>query len=293
MPKHRRLHRLLGCIVLPLALTSAAAGADAPAPTDTPAMATADLRDLKAIIPHLATKRVVFIGEQHNRYDHHLSELAIIQGIAARNTPLAIGMEMFQQPDQRSLDAYIAGTFDEQELLIRTQFDKRWSHGPSLYGAVLRFARAHGIPVLALSAPDALVDKVRAKGIAGLSAEERAQLPEIDYSDATYRGRLERIFAGHPGGQGNFGRFLDVQLLWDEAMAARAADYLRANPERRLVVIAGNGHISYGSGIPQRLKRRLKVDDVIVVQGEQPGLGPRIADFILFSEPLPPPQETF
>jgi uncharacterized iron-regulated protein len=286
-----RMNRIAACIVIPFALAHAVASADEPAPTDTPAIATADLRDLKAIIPDLSSKRVVYIGEQHHRYDHHLSELALIQGIAARNTPLAIGMEMFQQPDQLSLDAYIAGDINEMELLKRTLFDKRWNHGLSLYGPVLRFARAHGIPVVALNAPDELVDKVRAGGIKGLSAEDQVRLPEIDYSDSSYHSRLERIYANHPGDRSNFGRFLDVQLLWDESMAARAAEYLRAHPDRHLVVIAGNGHVAYGSGIPQRLKRRLKVDDVIVVQSELPTLGPRIADYILLPDPVLAPSK--
>jgi uncharacterized iron-regulated protein len=286
------MHRILVCISLPLALASAcAAAAGDVARTDTQVIATADLHDLATILPHLAAKRVVFIGEQHNRYDHHLNELAIIRGIAERNLPLAVGMEMFQQPDQASLDAYIAGDIDEVELRERTHFDKRWHHGFGLYGPILRFARGRGIPVLALNAPDALVDKVRTTGLDRLDTEDRARLPEIDRSDADYRRRLEGIYAEHPGDRGHFQRFLDVQLLWDEAMAARAADYLKTHPERRLVVIAGNGHIAYGSGIPQRLKRRLEIDAAIVVQGDAFGLRPETADYVLLSDPLPAPKE--
>jgi uncharacterized iron-regulated protein len=284
------IHRIVICTALALALSSAAA-ADDPALLDTQAIATTDLRDLKSVIPRLSTKRVVFIGEQHNRYDHHLNELAIIKGIAAHNAPLAIGMEMFEQPDQSLLDTYIAGGIDEAGLLKGTGLDRRWHHGFGLYGPILRFARERGIPVVALSAPDALVDKVRKSGVDGLSAADRARLPEIDRSDTEYLRRLGRIYVDHPGGSGNFDRFLDVQLLWDESMAARAGDYLKANPDRRMVVIAGNGHVAYGSGIPQRLKRRLKVDQAIVVQGDALGVRPQIADYILLSDPVPIPRE--
>jgi len=39
-------------------------------------------------------------------------------------------------------------------------------------------------------------------------------------------------------------------------MAERAADYLQRNPKRRMVVLAGSGHLMYGQGIPKRLLRR-------------------------------------
>ena len=72
---------------------------------------------MEQIIPALADKRVVFIGEQHTRYDHHLTQLEIIRRLHALHPQLAIGMEMFQQPFQRYLDEYVAGSIDEQTMV--------------------------------------------------------------------------------------------------------------------------------------------------------------------------------
>jgi uncharacterized iron-regulated protein len=57
-----------------------------------------------------------------------------------------------------------------------------------------------------------------------------------------------------------------------------------------MVILAGNGHVAHGSGIPNRLKRRLPVEVAVVVQGGGYGLAPGVADYVLASErkPLPP-----
>ena len=93
------------------------------------------------------------------------------------------------------------------------------------------------------------------QGIDVLSDEERAKIPdEIDRSDSAYQRRLEEIFEQHPKGENrSFDHFLEVQLLWDEGMAERAAGYLESHPEYKMVILAGSGHIAHGSGIPQRL----------------------------------------
>ncbi len=245
-------------------------------------------KNLAAIIPTLAARRVVFIGEQHDRTDHHLNELAIVRGIHALQPGIAIGMEMFPQSDQPALDAYIARAIDETEMRTRTRLDWRWRDGFRHYGPILRFAREQGIPVLALNATDELVEAVRAHGFEGLGGDVRARLPAIDHSDESYRRYLKQIYAQHGGRtHGDSERFVDVQLLWDESMAERLAQYLRADPARRVVVIAGNGHVAYSAGIPQRLHRRIDMEDIIVVQGAELGLGRDVADYVLLSDTEP------
>jgi uncharacterized iron-regulated protein len=284
------MKRTIAVIASFLVLGGSSAAAEGSVAVPPQVIAVASAEDLDAIIPRLASARTVFIGEQHDRYDHHLNQLAVIRGMHARHPELAIGMEMFPQTDQPALDAYIARRIDETEMLRRTRFERRWRIGFRHYAAILRFARDQGIPVVALNAADELVAAVKAKGIAGLDAEERARLPAIDRTDAVYRKRLEEVYAQHPHAHRALENFVDVQLLWDESMAERAAGYLEANPARRMVVLAGNGHVAYGSGIPQRLRRRLESDEVIVVQGSEVGREPGVADYVLMSDPVPVPE---
>jgi uncharacterized iron-regulated protein len=65
----------------------------------------------------LATKRVVFIGEIHNRYDHHLNQLAIIRRLHELKPDIAIGIEYLPRSTQPQVDDYIAGRTSEQEFL--------------------------------------------------------------------------------------------------------------------------------------------------------------------------------
>jgi len=75
--------------------------------------------------------------------------------------------------------------------------------------------------------------------------------------------------------------------LWDETMAEKIAEFVKANPDYQVVVLAGKGHIIYGYGIPSRVERRLgvgnvKARSVLFNSSENPTLsGDRpIADFI-------------
>ena len=258
----------------------------------TPALDLRAVTDLDRVTEQLADRRVVFVGEQHDRYEHHLTQLEIVRRLYQQNPDLAIGMEAFQQPFQPYLDAFIAGEMSEQEMLRNTEYYARWRFDYRLYAPLLRFAREHGVPVVALNVPQELTRKVGREGADALSADERAQLPaEIDRSDSAYQKRLAEVFAAHPSGGGqSFDNFLEVQLLWDEGMAERAATYLREHPDTRMVVLAGVGHLAYGSGIPQRLARRLPVTSAIVLNGWQGVAEPGFADYLLLPEPqaLPP-----
>jgi len=251
------------------------------------------LPGLDSIIPRLARKRVVFIGEAHDQYGHHLNQLAIIRRLHARHPDLAIGMEFFQQPFQQELDDYIAGKLDERELLKKTEYYKRWRFDFRLYAPILRYARQHHIPVVALNLPMEITRQVGREGPDSLSESQKAQIPaQIDRTDHVYRERLQNIYDSHPKRDGaNFDNFLEVQLLWDEGMAERAAQYLKQHPGRRLVVLAGSGHLAYGVGIPQRLTRRINVGTAIVLQGVEGSIEPDMADYLLLPEKhaLPPP----
>jgi uncharacterized iron-regulated protein len=254
-----------------------------------------DLRaaaELEDIIPELAGMQVVLVGEAHDRYDHHLTQLEIIRRLHARNPRLVIGMEAFQQPFQDILDGYIEGELDEQELLRGTEYYRRWKYDFRHYAPILAYAREHGLPVIALNLPVELTDKVGRVGIDGLTEPERDQLPAaIDHSDTAYTERLRGIYHQHPETEGRgFEGFLEVQLIWDEGMAERAAEYLEEHPDFQMVLLAGAGHLAYGSGIPQRLRRRLEGDMAIILNDWHDQLKPGLADYLLMpqQQPLPP-----
>jgi len=252
--------------------------------TETSVLDLSKLTGLQGLIDELAEKRVVFVGEQHDRYEDHLNQLAVIAGLHEKGKDLAIGMEFFQQPFQPHLDAFVSGDISEKEMLRRTDYFERWRYDYRLYRPILRFAREHGIPVIALNLEREITEKVGDGGIESLSGEERARIPvEIDREDQAYRERVKAVFDHHPQKENaDFEHFLEVQLLWDEGMADRAARYLKENPGKSMVVLAGTGHLEQGQGIPKRLLRRVPADSAIVLNGTMRDLDPDLADFLLY-----------
>ncbi len=263
---------------------------------DGPQSAVLNLRSpdsMDNILPDLAKSRVVYVGESHDNYAHHQKQLEIIRKLHARYPQLAIGMEQFQQPFQGVLDDYIAGQLDAKEMLRRTEWYDRWRFDFRLYRPILTFARENRIPVIALNVSRETSDQVSKSGLEGLTSEQRSRLPAtLDDSDPDYRARIQEAFEHHPNsGERKFERFLQVQLLWDEGMAEQVAKYLQQHPVRKMVVLAGSGHLIYGQGIPSRVSRRMADEQGrILLPAESVNTEPGVADYLFFSDKqdLPP-----
>jgi len=252
-------------------------------------------RDIEALITDLSSARAVFIGEEHDEYDHHLSQLEIIRRLSEHDpNRWVIGVEWIQRRFQLHLDAYIAGTISEGEFLKQAEYFDRWGFDFRLYRPIFSFAKERGIHMVALNAEEELTKKVARVGLEGLESSGRAQIPrDIDKSDETYRKRLEKIFKEHPEStNNNFEHFLETQLVWDETMADSAAQYLSNHPDKAMVVLAGAGHIEYGFGIPNRVRRRLPQSKTTILLAETAKAKPKahMADYYLVStkEILPP-----
>lgn len=223
------------------------------------------------LVDELETKRVIYVGETHDRYDHHLNQLAIIRGLHQRGIDVAVGMEFFQEPFQAHLDQYVAGEIPEKALLKRTEYYERWRYDYRLYRDILEHAREHRIPLVALNAPSELVAKVSQGGLASLPPADRARLPaDLSDPEPAYAARLRPIFEAHgKTSDERFRRFVEVQMLWDEHMARVARDYLADNPGKTLIMLAGSGHVAYPDAIPGRLSRLLPSDHAVVVTGPE------------------------
>ncbi len=274
-------------------LSGLATGSTAEEKTQDSVVDMSALIDVTGLIEKVSDKRVVYVGETHDQYQHHLNQLAIIEGLHARHSNLAIGLEFFFQPYQKVLDQYIAGEIDEAGLIRGTDYFNRWRFDYRLYRPIFRFAREHGIPMIALNLESEITDQVSRGGIESLSPAQRARLPaEIARDNERYRERLHTIYEAHPHREGrDFERFLDVQLLWDESMAERAAEWIEENPQGQLVILAGAGHLIYGDGIPSRLARRVDASQAIVLNvNALPELSPDPADYLILADEreLPP-----
>jgi uncharacterized iron-regulated protein len=242
--------------------------------------------DINSVIRKIEDNKIIYVGENHNQLAHHINQLNIIKGIYKKHKKIAIGMEMFQRPYQKYLDEYIHGKIDEKTFLKKTHYFETWGFDYNLYKPILDFARKNKIPVVALNIDNKINRKVFRKGIDSLTPEEKQKLPkEIDFTNETYKEYLKSIFGNHNKSKMmNFDYFYQAQLIWDETMAETIDKFLRKNPEYQMVVIAGNGHLKYGYGIPNRVYRRDKFSYKIVLNDEEERKD--IADYILYPEKI-------
>jgi aminopeptidase N len=199
-------------------------------------------------------------------------------------------MEMFQKPFQTALDDYISGAIDEREFLKKSEYFKQWGFDYTLYREILLYAREYKIPVIALNIRRAIVSKVFKEGLYALTPEERKEIPEdMDLSDLQYKARLKQFFEVHKGAESsNFDFFYQAQVLWDESMAHNLAAFMKKNPDYQIVVVAGMGHLAFGSGIPKRAHRLNGHDYSIILNDGD--IEKNISDFVLFPSPIKPPE---
>jgi uncharacterized iron-regulated protein len=216
------------------------------------------------IIGQIKTAKVVYLGEIHDSQLQHQQQLAIIQALFNYKRQIAIGMEMFQRPAQPILDRYLAGKISAEELRQQTEFDRRWGYKWEYYEPMLNFARVNRLPVIALNTPTEITRKVAQEGLESLSSADLqyiSPVAEIDRSNTKYRDIILASYQEHMGivsiASKSFDRFYNTQLLWDETMADRIANFTKEQPNYQIIVLAGRSHIIDGYGIPDRVYRRL------------------------------------
>ena len=251
------------------------------------AVKPSELPTLDRIIPELAAHRVIYIGERHDQFAHHINQLLVIKKLHERGVKLAVGMEMFKKPFQQVIDDYLAGKMDERQFLQASHYFSEWGYNYHLYKPIIDYLKQNDIPLLALNLEGGITSRVAREGLDGLKADDRKSLPEaLDFTNKQYRDHLKEVFALHGDQEeiDEFDYFLQAQVLWDESMADAAHTFLRSAPGRTLVVLAGNGHLKYKYGIPDRLFRRNQEPFVVVLQDE--AIEDRIADYVLISEKL-------
>ncbi len=252
-------------------------------------------QDFAELINRLKAYQVVFVGEKHDDFSHHLAQLEVIRGLNEKGVSLAVGMEMFQRPFQVALERYIKKEISEPEFLRQSEFLGRWGYDYALYRPILSYCRENSIPVVALNLEKEVSQEVGQKGLQDVLATAQADLlpNSIDWSNLEQKKWLEEIYAQHPQNEiKDAASFYQAQIMWDETMAETIAEYLRTHSEKQMVVLAGIGHVANGYGIPPRLKRRLGNKDNLVFtiapvsQGYQEH---EAGDAILFAPPVAPP----
>ncbi len=202
----------------------------------------------------LQGRKVVLVGEQHDRRGHHAAQLEIIKALHRSGTPVAVGLEMFRTNSQDALDQWVNERISEKEFQ-KIYYDN-WGFPWALYSMIFEFAREVKIPMVGLNVPRAVTQQVARGGFRSLSEEQRANLPFVECRvEPEYMDFIKRAYGAHGHGPMNFTNFCEAQLVWDKAMAVHALGYVKKSPDRIMVLLAGIGH-AWKKGIPERIKVR-------------------------------------
>ncbi|WP_041970784.1 ChaN family lipoprotein [Geobacter sp. OR-1] len=204
------------------------------------------------MLTDLRTSRVVFIGELHDNPSHHQLQLEIIKWLHRSGAKITVALEMFRAQNQGYLNMWINGDLGVLEFM--NQYRNNWTLPWELYDSIFLYARNSGIPLLALNAPDNIMQKVYRQGFKALTQEEKRFLPpDVSCSvDKPYMNFIRRNFVWHSNDEATFIHFCEAQQLRNKFMAYTLSDYLDRNPDRVVVVVTGVGH-AMRRGIPDEL----------------------------------------
>jgi len=241
--------------------------------------------DFEALVNTLASAQVVYVGEQHTQPAHHRIQLQILEAMADLDLPLAVGMEMFDRTYDPVLARWSEGELTEEAFLQQTHWYANWRYDFGLYRDLLLAVKDRRLPLYGLNLPFHIPGKIAAGGIDTLLFPDRQFIPEfLDFSDSRHRAYLEEVFTHHRMPERNpFEFFYQAQVAWEETMAEAVAEHLA---DRRMLVIAGNGHIVKKFGIPDRAFRRTEAPFLTVYLATAGGrVDPEAGDYIWVAEP--------
>ncbi|HLY22804.1 MAG TPA: ChaN family lipoprotein [bacterium] len=258
-----------GAICVSVMLSLGAAG-----PTVAPGLYggfTAQPVTLEGALQDVRSGEVVVIGEQHDVPAHHENQLAVLRALKNLKLNVGVGFELFSYPDQPWLDRYLDGEIPESVFLQKVHWDGllfEW------YRPLILFPREAGGQARAFNAPAHLAAALARQGLVRLSAEERSWLPPgFRLGNALYFERFAREARQHGAITApQTRRFFAAQSAWDDTMAWQASEYLKAHPDHTLAVIVGDFHVSYGGGLPDRLRSRSITNILVISQVNGYGL---------------------
>ncbi len=231
----------------------------------------------------------ILVGERHDNPVDHKVQASIVNALAQAGKEPLLGLEMLPRNRyDRQLTAFTQGAVSLEELPAALDWPQTWGFAFALYSPVFEVAQNRSLSIHGLNIPNELRFAVSRKGLNGLNAEEKKELPRrILPPLPEQREKLQAFFLKHktmlaqsraageklrsaePNAlpkasvttdkQDLLERFLLIQSLWDSVMAEQAT-LLRARvmpkkgPQRPMVILAGGGHVERGYGIASRLK---------------------------------------
>lgn len=278
----RRTHCAFLAALLPAGLLLSAAVAAPPAqhdPASEPAFQEGQIWDvghhrllsLEELIAGLASRQVIYLGEEHRNHWHVESALMILRALISRGLRPVLALEMFGWDGQTALDRLSDSDMTPDRLLKESRWEQNWGGSYDDYEPLVRLAREARLPLLALNPPRTLVRLVASRGLAQALTDPdmaRWDMTEETFADEpAYRDLIDRQLHLCHGGLSDdaYQRMYEASVFRDEGMAKTIAESLdhtggsiepSDRPHGPVVSYTGGGHIQYQLPVPRRVLRR-------------------------------------
>lgn len=210
---------------------------------------------LNALPQELLDADVILIGEWHTHSAIHRFQTDFLKARQNAGSNIALSMEQFTREHQDTLNQYLNGEIGEQVLISKAA---AWPNYESDYRALVEFAKANNLDVIAANAPKPFVQCIGRKGLPyleQLSSEQRDWVAtKVNIGDSPYK---EKFMASmHHGTPEQTEKQFAAQVTWDETMAESIVDYLATNPDKQVIHVAGKFHTEGGLGTAASISRR-------------------------------------
>lgn len=220
----------------------------------------------------------VYIGETHNSLPMHQIQRRIIRALYEQDRDLAVGLEMFPVSFQDVLNKWSMGILSEKEFIRESQWYVNWNFNFGFYQEIFKYIKENKIPFYALNAPREIISQIRMRGWDSLSEEKKEIVPKPDLSHEEHRKLIRTIFESTELPHQMKGKGLEMafeglyraQSAWDEVMAFHAVQ-ARKREAKKVVVLAGSGHLLYNLGLNRRAYEKSGLPFKTVVCVEVPG----------------------
>lgn len=211
-------------------------------------------QSLSQVLAQVKPGTVIVIGEKHYNTAAQQGQMAVLQALRQFGFSVSVGMEFISYPDQTFLEFYKVGRLTEEEFLTQANWGKM---SFDRYRDQVLFPEIKkGEATLALNATRQLAAKIAKVGLAGLSTAEQSEVPSgFQLGPAGYEKRFAETMSGHPL-RGNMADYFASQSVKDDTMAWHTAEYMKTHPNHVFVIIVGDFHVTYGGGLPHRLRAR-------------------------------------
>ncbi len=231
---------------------------------------------LVELIPELLKSRIIIVGEQHADAGHHGAQLRVIQALHEAGARVAVGLEMFRKNSQDALDRWVSG--DIRPQAFETIFHDNWGYPWSAYRPIFEYARAAKIPMIGLNVPREITRQVARGGFQSLTEDQRGQLADVACRiDEEYMRYIRGVYGAHAHGNMNFTFFCEAQMVWDNAMAVHALEFLATRPETTLVILTGVGHAQKGA-VPRQIGLRSPLPVTVFLPEVSGSIDPQTVD---------------